>query len=70
MGLSPEPNQLTGTENCVMANYTMSSNRTSSEPGPWGWADTSCESLLISICEIPRELDDWPASASPCRPCW
>ena len=66
-GSFPEPNQLTGAENCVMANYTMSSNRTPSEPGPWGWADASCESLLISICEIPRELGS--IRCCPCKLC-
>ena len=50
----PEPNQLTGGENCVMANFTMSSNSTPTEIGAWGWADVNCESLLVSICEIPR----------------
>ena len=41
-GSVPEPNQLTGGENCVMANFTMSSNSTPTEIGAWGWADVNC----------------------------
>ncbi len=52
---SPEPNQLTGIENCALADYRLSTNRTVQEVGAWGWADAGCSDLHIAICEIPRE---------------
>ncbi len=54
--VAPEPNQLTGAENCAIANYDMATNRTAAEIGAWGWADIGCSDRYISICEIPREF--------------
>jgi hypothetical protein len=53
----PEPNQLTGSENCVVANFTQSTgalSRTGQQA--WGWSDVNCQSFYISVCKIPREL--------------
>ena len=41
-----EPNQLTGNENCAVANYSQSYD------GAWGWADIPCETLHASVCKI------------------
>jgi hypothetical protein len=45
-GDSLEPNQLTGNENCGLANYTMGYG------GAFGWADAPCESFHASICVV------------------
>jgi hypothetical protein len=45
-GDSLEPNQLTGNENCGLANYTMGYG------GAFGWADAPCESFRASICLV------------------
>jgi hypothetical protein len=52
----PEPNQLTGEENCVVANYTQRTGAAAPAGNlAWGWCDINCQSFYTSVCKIPRE---------------
>ena len=53
---TPEPNQLTGVENCAIGNSSTINKK------KWGWADTDCNSQYVFICKYQR---GWPQLRAP-----
>lgn len=53
---TPEPNQLTGVENCAIGNSSTINRK------KWGWADTDCNSQYVFICKYQR---GWPQFRAP-----
>jgi hypothetical protein len=45
----PEPNQMSGAENCGVANSSQVYGKA------WGWSDTDCMAQGVSICKYMRE---------------
>jgi hypothetical protein len=55
-GGNPEPNNITGSEFCAVANASQPARNA------WGWSDTKCSNRNIFMCYYPRK----PLSR-PCR---